>query len=73
MSYSIISILALIINLIINWEFLKKIQGSSGNKDEQESISRYRYFLIASNCYFITDIAWGLLYEYHYIEAIFPV
>ena len=73
MSYSIISILALIINLIINWEFLKKIQGSSGNKDEQESISRYRYFLLASNCYFITDIAWGLLYEYHYIEAIFPV
>ena len=42
-------------------------------KTGQKFVLRYRYFLIAANCYFVVDIAWGLLYEYHYIEALFPV
>ncbi|MCR5290383.1 MAG: diguanylate cyclase [Treponema sp.] len=74
MHYSIISALALIINHIINRETLKKIKDRSKNlKDEQKSFIRYGYFLAMANCYFITDIAWGLLYEHHSIEALFPV
>ena len=74
MSYSITSILALILNLIINRESLINIRNLSGRlKTEQKSVTRYRYFLITANCYFIVDTAWGLLYEYHYIKALFPV
>ncbi len=62
MFYSIVGFLALILNLILNWESLKKINGRSAN--------RYRYFLIASNCYFIADIAWGILYANHHIKIL---
>ena len=54
MFYSIVSFLALILNLILNREALQIVGGRAA--------SRYRYFLIASNCYFIADIAWGFLY-----------
>ena len=74
MSYSIISLLALILNLIINRDSLKNLRSQTGElKNAQKTNSRYCYFLIASNCYFIADIAWGLLYEHHYIKALFPV
>lgn len=74
MSYSIISLLALILNLIINRETLIHIRGRFGKlKNEPKSITRYRYFLIAATCYFIVDIAWGILYEHHHIEKLFPV
>ena len=65
MSYAITSTLALILNLIIN--------RSGALKDGHRSITRYRYFLITANCYFIADIAWGLLYENHAIDALFPI
>jgi len=74
MSYSIISLLALILNLIINWKTFKSIRGRSGElKKEQKSVLRYRYFLTVSNCYFIADIGWGILYEYHDLDALYPV
>ena len=73
MDYSIISILALILNLIINRVTLKhfsirsKEQGSGS-----QVLIRYSNFLTAANCYFIVDIAWGLLYERHDITELFP-
>ncbi len=72
MSYSIISILALILNLITNHSSLlyKGILGGNGDEKHQ-AISAYRYFLIAANCYFITDIGWGLLYDYHNVQWCF--
>lgn len=74
MSYSIISLLALILNLIINRETLIHIRVRFGKlKNEPKSITRYRYFLIAATCYFIVDIAWGILYEHHHVEKLFPV
>ena len=74
MSYSIISLLALILNLIINRETLIHIRDKSGeSKTEQKFVSRYRYFLLAATCYFIVDIFWGILYEHHHIEKLFPV
>ncbi|MBO4706796.1 MAG: GGDEF domain-containing protein [Spirochaetaceae bacterium] len=73
MSYSFISLLALILNLIINRETLKNIRvRSSEPKTQQQSIIRYRHFLNVANCYFIADIGWGILYEFHDIEALFP-
>ncbi len=73
MSYSIISLLALILNLIINWGALKNFRGLSiQDKSTQKINSRYSFFLIMANCYFITDIGWGILYEHHHIDALFP-
>ncbi len=73
MSYSIISLLALILNLIINRETLIKISAPSWkHKNEQKSIIRYRYFLIASTGYFIVDTLWGILYENNHIDKLFP-
>ncbi len=74
MFYAIISALALILNLIINRDSLKNLRGRSGESiSEQKVTFRYNIFLIASNCYFIADIGWGLLYENHNIDALFPL
>ena len=73
MSYSIISTLAIILNLIINREAFKHYRiRSVGYEPEQRAAIRYCHFLLAANCYFIVDIAWGLLYEHHDIEKLFP-
>ena len=74
MPYSIISILALILNLIINRDTLIRPKGWSDKfKTRKEFITRYRHFLMVSNLYFIVDIGWGLLYQYNDIDAVFPV
>ena len=73
MSYSIISLLALILNLIINRETLKTIRARGEEREnEQRAVARYRRFLAAANCYFVTDIGWGILYEFRHIDAVFP-
>ena len=73
MFYAIIGLLALILNLIINRESFASLRGRSGeSKSEQMVAFRYKIFLIASNCYFVADIGWGLLYENRHIDALFP-
>lgn len=73
MSYSVISAFSLILNIILNYDTFK---GSSilykGNKAERRAMVRYSYFIIAADCYFIVDIAWGILYKMHDIDAVFP-
>ena len=74
MFYAIISFLALILNLIINRDSLKNLRGRSGESASDQKVTfRYNLFLIASICYFIADIGWGLLYENHHIDALFPL
>ncbi len=79
---------ALIVHFIINCQALLgrrkydgsgKSAGGSRRKDDagyrsadEKTSRRYRLFLIASICYYITDIAWGILYEHHDIAALFP-
>ncbi len=73
MSYAIASGLALVLNLIINRETLRKIKGKPDEqRDEQQAVIRYSFFLIVANCYFFADIGWGLLYANHENDAIFP-
>ncbi len=73
MTYSMISILALILNVIINRGALKHFSLSSkGQNPARRAVIRYTHFLTASNCYFIADIIWGVLYEYHHIDSLFP-
>ncbi|MCR5094405.1 MAG: GGDEF domain-containing protein, partial [Lachnospiraceae bacterium] len=74
MTYSTVSILALILNIVINPEVFVRYGIRSGIREiGQRAVDRYRWFLVASNCYFIADIAWGLLYERHDVPGLFPV
>ncbi len=74
MSYSLISALALVLNIIINRENIKSILVSSKEqKSEQQVAIRYSYFLIVATCYFVVDIAWGILYAHHENDALFPL
>ncbi len=74
MNYSIFSLLALILNTIINNGAFRYC-GIKSDKPEakQRAIIRYAHFLIAANCYFVVDIGWGILYQYHHIPAVFPI
>lgn len=54
--YSIIGLLAVIIHIIINHKYFLY-------KDGRRAIKDYRNFLFVIFCYFITDAAWGILYD----------
>lgn len=73
MLYSMVPASLLIINLIVNWESLKKYGLNSSKQDKKNRVSvRYNYFILASACYFIVDMSWGLLYEHNDIPELFP-
>ena len=65
MYYSSFGLLALIIHFIINIDALKKV-GSTINTPTRK---RYRLFLFVLALYYVSDIAWGLLYEKQWITA----
>ena len=73
MTYSFVSFLALILNFIINRGILfnKNILDSKNN-EEKKNLYSYKLFLISATCYFISDIGWGILYNYHEVDSIFP-
>ncbi|MCR5511913.1 MAG: GGDEF domain-containing protein [Lachnospiraceae bacterium] len=74
MSYSIVSILALILNQIINWHYFQNVRHlTKEQRAEKPALVHYSRFLNASNCYFVADILWGILYEHHDIDGLFPV
>nr|WP_292163477.1 GGDEF domain-containing protein [Butyrivibrio sp.] len=74
MYYSVIAALALIVNLILNWEYIKVFRLKVGTKDQREQIKlRYSHFLASINGFYIVEILWGLLYDYHDVASLFPV
>ncbi len=73
MFYAITSFLALVLNLIINWDSLKNLRGRPGESSSEQKVTfRYNLFLITLNFYFFADICWGLLYANRHIDALFP-
>ena len=74
MYYAAVSVLALILNLIINREALKTVLNRSGEKgSEKRAVFRYSFFLMMANCYFVVDSLWGILYEHHENSVLFPL
>ena len=74
MVYSIISALALILNLIINRGTLIRPRRCAGEvEDEPKFIVCYRQFLLASCLYFLVDAGWGVLVEFHNNKALYPL
>lgn len=73
MAYSIIGVLSLILNLIMNREAFRCFRlRSKGHDSEQRTAIRYSHFLVASSLFFIADIAWGPLYVHRDVQGIFP-
>lgn len=73
MSYSSTGLLALILHLLINRLPLKFQKNTDVlfNRNQDE-VSRYRSFLWVVTLYYISDILWGILYEHHDVDALFP-
>ena len=73
MLYSTVAALALILNTILNWDALRNVRFRVGNQDKRLVYFRYGHFTLAANFYFLSDILWGLLYEYRNVPGIFPI
>jgi len=73
MLYSMAPASLLVINLIINWESLRKY-GFRINKDGEKNRVPvlYNYFILAASIYLFVDAVWGIMYEHHDIPALFP-
>lgn len=73
MLYSMAPASLLVINLIINWESLRKYGFRINKDDEKNSVPvRYNYFILAAAIYVFVDAAWGIMYEHHDNPALFP-
>ncbi|MBO7378101.1 MAG: GGDEF domain-containing protein [Clostridia bacterium] len=66
MLYATFGILALVILVIINVNVLL----SGKRRNERPASSTYRFFLRSVIFFYLTDILWGLLYEYHLRTAL---
>ncbi len=72
MHYSAIAILAIIVNLILNWRTIRtfRIRETDLSAEQQVNI-RYSQFLVATILFYLSDVAWGLLYQHHDIPEMF--
>ena len=74
MYYASVGLLALILHLIIHRGAFTKRSITANQPESGLTVAfRYRYFLIAISLYYISDILWGILYEHHDIDALFPL
>ena len=73
MLYSMAPASALVITLILNLESIKKYGFREKKQDDKKRVPvRFNCFILASCCYVLIDMAWGLLYEHHDIPELFP-
>ncbi len=72
MLYSIAPASLLVINLILNWDTLKKYGFFVKEQDENKRVAiRYNQFILASGIYIFVDMSWGIMYEHHDIPVLF--
>ncbi len=73
MLYSAVGLLALVLNLILHGESFKGVNFYHRDQDKKQLVfKRYTHFLMAANCYFVVDIAWGFLDAHHEIPGLYP-
>lgn len=74
MLYSIVPLLALAVNIILNFEyFMLLVTGPNGVDLRRKVKVRYGLFLMSANCFFVTEIAWGFFYDYRHVSGVFAV
>lgn len=73
MLYSMAPASVLVIALILNLESIKKYGFREKKQDEKKRVPvRFNGFILASCCYVLVDMVWGLLYEHHDVPELFP-
>lgn len=74
MLYSLTPAAFLLVNLVLNLELFKNY-GFIAKKQDKQNLPQvlYNWFLLTANCYFIVDIAWGILYQLNHTDALFPI
>lgn len=73
MVYSVLPALALILNLLLNREYIRKFRFRvSKTESKWHATGYYSHFLLAASCYFLVDGIWGILYEHREIPQLFP-
>ncbi|SCX97411.1 hypothetical protein [Butyrivibrio sp. INlla14] len=74
MYYSVIAVMALVVNLILNWETLRDYTFYRGDKDDQILVRhRYAEFLSVVNGFYLVEILWGIFYGHHDNPAFFTL
>ncbi|MBQ6409613.1 MAG: diguanylate cyclase [Butyrivibrio sp.] len=74
MYYATIAAVALLVNLILNWDVFTALLSKKDFGENKSQVNiRYGMFLMAANCFFLTEISWGLLYGHHSIPELFPL
>ena len=67
MSYSFFSIIALLVNLVINFDVIFRKR-----KNYKVSALRpYRYFLMTIGVFYISDILWGIFDQFHLMKILY--
>lgn len=73
MLYSMAPASVLVINLILNWELIRKYGFLEKKQDGKNRVHvRFNCFVLAAGCYVLIDLLWGLLYEHNDIPELFP-
>ena len=73
MLYAITPAAVLILNLILNWELFTNYGFNDKTQGKRNLVQvRYNWFLLASCCYVLVDMTWGILYEHKEVQAFFP-
>ncbi len=74
MYYAAIAFLAFTINIILNWNSFKNAWKKTDASDTKKlSQIRYGHFLLASNCFFLSETCWGIIYDHHDVPELFPI
>lgn len=74
MYYSVVAAMALVVNLILNWETIRDYTIFKGERDEQTLVRhRYAEFLSVTNCFYLIEILWGVFYGRHDTPALFSL
>ena len=64
-SYSVFSLVAIVLHLIINWKYLIR------KGEISKRASRYRWFLFGTLAYYISDGAWGVFAGLGWTKALY--
>ena len=74
MYYAAVAFLAFTVNIILNWNSFKNAWKKTDARDTKKlSLIRYGHFLLAANCFFLTEICWGIIYDHHDVPELFPI
>ena len=74
MYYSCVDFFIIIIHLIINRQaFDKRSIEDSADEAWKKEATCYRRFILMSTCFYIIDLFWGFLYDFHKVRGLFPI